>query len=491
LDLNARNLQVTVMRQLLQHGKADALLAETRALDRLDLWSRYLDADQLVSNGHHLLKLALLMERSGLFSDAIEILNLAAVAPGDGSGPLVFLALARCCEKSGVSSVSHYLQKALDAKPDYCFPAGPEHLLLLQFGLSHRPDSARLHYYLGCLMYHHQRQADAIESWERSVHLDSAYAPAWRNLGIAYFNTCDDAERAQAAFQHAMEAAPEDARLLYEQDQLQKRLGYEPKARLASLLSHRSLVNRRDDLSVELASLFNRLARPQDALDDLLGRQFQPWEGGEGLVLAQYTAAQLKLGRQALKASKTQEALKHFMQILHPPQTLGEAKHLLANDSETYFWLGEGWRQAGDEEKAINAYLRSAQQIGDFQAMSTQPFSEMTYWSGLSLRRLERHEEADQLFRQMLDYVQKLESQDPMIDYFATSLPALLLFEENLEKSHKTKVTLLRGFALMGQGEQSEARELFERVLLLEPHCTCAADILEHDQNEMSIGWLS
>jgi tetratricopeptide (TPR) repeat protein len=490
-DLNTRNLQVSVLRRLRQQEKADAILAETRALDRLDLWSRFLDGAELVSNGLHLLKLALLMERSGLFSDAIEILNLATAAPGDGSGPLVFLALARCCEKSGDSSGSHYLQKALDAEPDYCFPAGPEHFLLLQYGLSNRPDSARLHYYLGCLLYHHQRQAEAIESWDQSVLLDDTYAQAWRNLGIAYFNVRGDAERAQTAFNHAVNIAPEDARLLYEQDQLQKRLGAAPELRLASLLRCRDLVDRRDDLCVELASLFNLLGRPQDALDVLVSRQFQPWEGGEGLVLAQYTAAQIELGQRALKALQTQEALWHLMQTLHPPRTLGEAKHLLANDSETYFWIGECWRQAGDEERANDAYNRSSQQIGDFQAMNTQPFSEMTYWSGVSLRRLERYEEADQLFHEMLAYVLKLDSQDAKIDYFATSLPALLLFEENLERSHKTKATLLRGFALMGLGKQSEARELFEQVLLMEPHCIYAVNMLEHDQTEMSIGRLA
>jgi len=321
--------------------------------------------------------------------------------------------------------------------------------------------------------------------------LDDTYAPAWRNLGIAFFNARADADGAQMAFRYAVRAAPKDARLLFEQDQLQKRLGADPKLRLASLLRHRDLVDRRDDLSVELASLFNRLGRPQDALDVLLSRQFQPWEGGEGLVLAQYTAAQLKLGQEALKASRTQEALDYFAQTLHPPHTLGEAKHLLANDSETYFWIGEGWRRFGDEGKAIDAYRRSAKQMGDFQAMSTQVFSEMTYWSGLSLRRLELHKEADQLFRQMLAYVLKLESQEARIDYFATSLPSLLLFEENFEKSHTARVKLLRGCALMGLGELSEAHELFEQVLLLEPHCICAVNMLEHDQNEMSIGRLA
>jgi tetratricopeptide (TPR) repeat protein len=490
-DLNARNLRVSVLRHLAQQEKANALLADTRALDALDMWSRFLDRAALAANGHHLLRLALLMERSGLVNEAIEVLHLAAAAPKDGSAPLVFLALARCCERSGDSAGSQYLEKAVDASPHYCFPAGAEHFLLLQFGLSRRPESAHLHYYLGCLLYHDQRQVEAIESWERSVHLDATYAPAWRNLGIACFNARGDAEGAEVAFSKAVNAAPEDARILYEQDQLRKRLGRDPKGRLASLLEHRGLVHRRDDLCVELATLFNQLGRAQEALDVLLSRPFQPWEGGEGLVLAQYTAAHLKLGQEALKASRTQEALEHFMHTLHPPQTLGEAKHLLANDSQTYFWIGEGWRQAGEERRAIDAYRRSARQVGDFQAMSTQLFSEMTYWSGLSLRRLGLHEDAEQLFRRMLDYVLELETQPAKIDYFATSLPTLLLFEEDLPMSHAIRVKLLRGCALMGLGEQAQARVLLEQVLLSEPHCISANDVLIHGQGEMSMSRLA
>lgn len=123
--------------------------------------------------------------------------------------------------------------------------------------------------------------------------------------------------------------------------------------------------------------------------------------------------------------------------------------------------------------------------------MSTQPFSEMTYWSGLSLKRLGNNDETEQLFRRMLEYASDLESREAKIEYFATSLPNLLLFEESLEKAHSNRVKLLRGCALMGLGELPEARRLFEQVLRSEPHCTCAVDVLAHGEEEMSISRLA
>ena len=51
------------------------------------------------------------------------------------------------------------------------------------------------------------------------------------------------------------------------------------------LEGHRELVSQRDDLSVELADLYNQTQRPELALEWLQSRVFQPWEGGEGEVL--------------------------------------------------------------------------------------------------------------------------------------------------------------------------------------------------------------
>ena len=47
----------------------------------------------------------------------------------------------------------------------------------------------------------------------------------WRNLAFAYFNVCEDETKARNAFDRALAANPQDARVLYERDQLWKRTG--------------------------------------------------------------------------------------------------------------------------------------------------------------------------------------------------------------------------------------------------------------------------
>lgn len=50
------------------------------------------------------------------------------------------------------------------------------------------------------------------------------------------------------------------------------------------------MVSQRDDLSIELCSLYNQTGQHEAALKILTSRHFQPWEGGEGLCLASTSA---------------------------------------------------------------------------------------------------------------------------------------------------------------------------------------------------------
>ena len=53
--------------------------------------------------------------------------------------------------------------------------------------------------------------------------------------------------------------------MLYERDQLWKRIGESPARRLAQLEKHLALVGLRDDLSIELATLYNQTGKHEKA----------------------------------------------------------------------------------------------------------------------------------------------------------------------------------------------------------------------------------
>lgn len=333
-------------------------------------------------------------------------------------------------------------------------------------------------YLLGNLLYDKRRYYEAIPLWENAAKENPSFATVHRNLGIAYFNVRQDLNRAISSFESAFAADRIDARVLYERDQLWRRTGRPPKERLSELLQYPKLVESRDDLSVEVATLLNQLDRPGKALHVLLSRRFQPWEGGEGLVLGQYVRARMLLGCGALERGDAAEARAQFFAALQPPEALSEAKHLLSNQNDVYYWIGESFFRLGNDEDARAWWLRAAQQKGDFQQMSVREISDKTFWSGLALQRLGKQEESSALFAHIYDYSVVLESAEPKIDYFATSLPARLLFNEDLAQRNRIEAIFLRAQALAGMRRIAEALGVLQNVLKLDGSHAGASDLL-------------
>jgi tetratricopeptide (TPR) repeat protein len=478
-NLNARNLRTLVLRRLGRDAEAAAFLEETRALDQLDIFSHWLATDEQPQDGQLLLDLAFDLVRAGFLDEALSMLAAATPDTTSGAEAVLLYLQADILHSLGRSHESAAVRKrARHANPAYVFPRRIEELVLLSKAVDADPSDAHAPYYLGNLLYDRRRYSEAIEMWERAVTLDPSFATPWRNLGIGCFNVLHDPVHALQAFANARGAAPGDARILYEYDQLLKRTGHALTERLAGLEANVALVEKRDDLSVELATLYNNLDRPRRALDLLLSHEFQPWEGGEGLVLSQYVRANILLVHRFLQCGEPTPAIACLVAASKPPENLSEAKHLLMNLSMIDYWLGVAHHDAGNRCEAERHWTRAACQKGDFQQMQTKTVSENTYWSACALRRLGREQDALDAFRTILDYSAHLERQTPKIDYFATSLPAMLLFEEDLVRRQTITARFLEAQARFGLGEEAEGFRLLEEVLAMDNAHSGAIDLL-------------
>jgi tetratricopeptide (TPR) repeat protein len=471
-NLNARNLRAAVLFRLDRTAEAALELETILTLDPLDAWGRFQKTGIPPTEAGKRLDVAFDCMRAGLLDDAEQIL-----ARGTGAMELYTRAFIAHLRGDAMASPALYAEGAA-ADPTWVFPAQLDEMTILEAAIAANPSDARAPYYLGNLLYDRRRHRDAITHWVKASALDPDFPTAWRNLGIAFYNVENDTQKSREAFRRARIAAPQDARILYEEDQLRKCLGDNPADRLATLETHSDLVALRDDLSVELAALYNHSGRPADALALLTERQFQPWEGGEGLVLGEYLRAQLLLGRNLLAAGDARRAVACFEAANHPPESLSEARHLLANSSNIEFWLGEAWSAAGDPTRAALHWQRAERQRGDFQQMQVRTCSEMTWWSAMALRRLGREHEAAALFAAILSYAETLEKETPKIDYFATSLPTMLLFDEDLAKRQHVTATFLRAQALLGLDRRNEAQTALDEVLSLDPFHAAARDLL-------------
>ena len=463
-NLNARNLLGFVYAQQGRADEADALYRETLELDPLDVGARWA-LGVAPRHGQETLDFAFDLLRAGRQAEAIDLLEGAQHSAENGTLPMILFTLADIQREAGSGDAASTLDRAAAQSKDYCFPSRIEEMLVLERVLDNHPHQALASYLLGNFLYDRRRYDEAIGRWESAAALQPESTTVWRNLGIAYFNVRRDSSAALAAFDRAFELDTSDSRVLYERDQLWKRTGRSPELRMRNLLVYRDLVKQRDDLSVELATLYNQVGLPHQALDLLRTRHFQPWEGGEGLVLGQYVRSQLLIGRDAFEDGNPKLALEHFLASLTPPSNLSEAKHLLANQNDAYFWIGRAYEALGETSAAETWYLRAVRYKGDFQRMRVREISEMSYWSAAAMGRLGLHDEAALLFEQILAYARTLAQTAPGIDYFATSLSSMLLFEGDPEVRNRTEAAFLQAQALLGLGKTREAEALLVRIL--------------------------
>jgi tetratricopeptide (TPR) repeat protein len=486
-NTRARNLKALVLLKLGRAVEAAALLRDTLALDPLDWWARHLSGEAIACDLQVRLDLAHDCARAGLYPEAIALLERAVAAPpGDlpdqswGAAPLAYYTLGWLHEKADdLKSAQAAFQRAADESPDYCFPARLEEIAILRSAMRAHPQDARAPYYLGNLLYDRRRHAEAIRLWERSAKLDPSFPIVWRNLGIGYFNVSRQPAKARAAYERAFRAEPASARVLFERDQLWKRLGVKPERRLRELLKHADLVRQRDDLSIELCALYNQTGQHAQALELLCSRNFQPWEGGEGGPLGQHRRSHLALGREVLARGDAAAARDHFTATLEALPNLGEAKHLLASQSDVHYWLGVALHALGDKAKARDHWRAAAAFRGDFQEMRVRLFSEQSCYAALAWERLGQKARAAKLLRELLAYARQLQKAEAKIDYFATSLPTMLLFDDDLRFRQQTTALFLQAQAHFALGHAARAKALLATVLRRDPNHPLAADLMK------------
>jgi len=221
---------------------------------------------------------------------------------------------------------------------------------------------------------------------------------------------------------------------------------------------------------VEYITLLNRTGQWQAALECLHARRFSPWEGGEGLVSGQYVYAHRALGRAALAAGEAEKALRHFDSARHYPTNLGEGKHLLTQERDLDYFSGLAARQSGNSDLARTYWSAAAAPMPALGIHS--------YFQALALEALGNARAANALLLRMAKHAEEQMQAEPKIDYFATSLPDLLLFDDDLQKRNRIESLFLSALAAHGLGDRERATAQLEMVMSLDPSHLSAADML-------------
>ena len=449
--LQATSLLALLLRQRGANAEAEGLLTAQLLRDPLDQWTRELLGLSVTSDAPTLLDLAIEYSAAGFYADSLRLLDRtveAARSTASGQvnvGTLALYHRAMITSRIGGDALAD-LHFARTSNSLHSLPSRLEDIDALRFGLDRDAGDSTAASLLASWHYSRADFIPAIDLWERALVSPSdslTAAIAHRNLGIAEYNVRRDPTAALDHFAAARRFAPDDSKLLYEYDQLRSRAGVSATDRRILLERHPELVAERDDLTIAWVNLLISDGLSDQAETILRSRTFQPWEGGEGLVLAAWDATKIAQFHGALERADGVGARWHLGEAISYPESLGEGRHPLSNRAQLEWLIGLSELALGHEDLASVAWNAAADYSGDFVGMSAQEFSDQTCWSVRALISLGRTAEARELTDRLEQHALDLMVTPAHIDFFATSLPSLLIFHDDPNAARHAYAQLL------------------------------------------------
>ena len=416
---------------------------------------------------HNFIEYAVDYASAGLYEEAIKWLTYFQAKQITRANPMIWYYLGWNNDRAGNEEAARRcFEKAFSVAEDYCFPNKVEDIAVLQAALRYNTTDYKAYYFLGCLWFDKRQYSDAIEMWHRSVDINDTMPTALRNLGIAYFNKKADRLKAREYFEKAYALNTDDARILMELDQLYKRINIAPAERLSFLENYLPQVLLRDDLYLERAAIYNYLGDYETAFDLVKVRQFHPWEGGEGKVSAQYKISLVQLARKCIAQNDYYNAIDLLQSAQVYPHNLGEGKLYGTQENEIFYLLGCAYEGLQETEKSIAYYERATLGVDQptVAIFYNDPQPDSILYQGLAWEKLGNPQKAVMIFNRLVNYGKEHLNDEVKIDFFAVSLPDLLIFDDDLNKRNTIHCKYMMALGYLGLKEYERAQTLFEEV---------------------------
>lgn len=482
-NLRGRHLKTTILRHMGRNEEALALIEDSLRTDPFNFgcgFEKYLitsdSADReawiafMRPEGHNYEELAVDYASSGCWEEALLVVEIAIREKVSAQTLLHYYKSWFLIQLDRKEEALTAIGEAEEQSPAACFPNALEAILALQTVIGHATKTPKALYYLGNLWYDKRQYAEAIACWEASMKQDDTFPTVLRNLSLAYFNKLDKRDEAIVLLEKAFALDTTDARILFELDQLYKRLNRAHAWRLAFLDRYKEVAFQRDDLYLEYVTLLNQLRRYEEAIRMIDARQFHPWEGGEGKVPAQYQLARMELVKTFLSEKKYAEALALINECFVYPNNLGEGKLYGAQENDFYYYKACALQGLGRDQEATicfeTASLGNAQPAAALYYNDQKP--DKIFYQGLALRRLGHEKEARGRFNLLISYGEEHLYDLFQMDYFAVSLPDLQIWEDDMNKKNRIHCHYVMGLGHLGLGNKEKAWKYFEAAAALD-----------------------
>jgi tetratricopeptide (TPR) repeat protein len=117
--------------------------------------------------------------------------------------------------------------------------------------------------------------------------------------------------------------------------------------------------------------------------------------------------------------------------------------------------------------KAISYFNKATDGLGEPTAAmfyNDQP-ADKIFYQGMAWKKLGNKEKAQAIFNRLIEYGRAHRNDEVRIDFFAVSLPDLLIFEDDLNRRNQVHCDYIMGLGYLGMHKMEEAAGCFEKVL--------------------------
>ncbi len=488
-NIKARGIKAVILRKLGKTEKACSWIKDNLEIDPFDYVSRWevlarlegeaLDQEKmslaacLRGNAEAYLRLAKDYAECGFYEEALDVLGACPA-----KAALNEYYKAYYMKASGASAEEVAEQYALAERQDSycCFPNALEDIAVLADCGEVLREASFAWYYLGNLYYDKKQYEKAGACWEKSAENNDRFPTVFRNLSLAYYNHLNRKDEAKAVMEKAFSLDTTDSRVFFELDQLYKKFRLPSEQRLAQYETYKDTALERDDAFIEYVTLQNLTGNYETAYELLLSRKLHPWEGGEGKAAAQYIVSLVEMAKEKMQHKEYVQAKELLTRALVYPENLGEGKLEGSKDNNIYYYLGLTEEALGETEKAKEHFTlasNGSDAVAGMMYYNDQP-ADMLLYQGLARYKLGDVKGGNRMMYKLIDFGEQHLRDEVKIEYFAVSLPDLMIYEEDLTLKNRAHCNYVMGLGNLGLGRKTEAAGFFEETLKADPfHLNC------------------
>ncbi len=179
----------------------------------------------------------------------------------------------------------------------------------------------------------------------------------------------------------------------------------------------------------------------------------------------------VELAKDALRQNRFREALSLLEEAQIYPDNLGEGKLYGAQENDIHYWMGCVYEQLNELNLAQQNWIKASVGLEEPSPAifynDQQP--DKIFYQGMALLKLGKKDEGFIRFNNLIQYGKNNINKEIKIDYFAVSLPDLMIFDDDLNVRNNIHCNFLLGLGYLGLNEYNRAEYYFNQVVELEP----------------------